>query len=605
MAHTSYVALCDHYRVPNLDDWRILNGFFSEPFWTWVFGSQNGHRIPGTLLLLAADYTFFGGHMHLPVAVGVGCTWAAFAVVALVLRSLPDVDMRRTLLAFAGAALFWAAACHDLPWGTNQGSEQGTLLVCAAVAALAGMCGRRAAGHPSAGLLVLAVLAAVGASFSHGMGLAVWAGIVGVALVARAPWRVTIGLVLVAVVTLTLYGVGLETGYKSPGAYYLSLVRMHGVPLLSFVAAFVGIAPNLVVGGLLRAYPAGFPAVGITAGALGLVALAGWSLWLLVRRAPCSVPELFAVGLMAFAVAGGALTALNRLPWGMSAMERWTIWSALFWIGAVWMIGLHAAVAGRQRLFAAALMAVALCGVPALRRARLYQQAQAEGLRQHAHLLVLGVQWDGRIVLSPFDHDSTTIYALAERFRRARRSVFADPMATLPGARLADRFTIVPAARCRGSVLRAERIPNRGEPAVQLMGYGWDDGAGTRPQEVVVTDGDGRIRGLGAPVLAIHPAFGIPVDRQQEFWMAFVVAPQEADRYTVYAVLRDGRSACPLAQAPGAALLGAPFVAASEPAPYLARAEAAPPESEPLAIRRSAPRCRVAGPPCQEPLKLG
>jgi hypothetical protein len=557
MAHGTYLTLRYHYTIPNLDDWRLLEGFFSRPLLAWLVEGQAGHRMPTTLALIALDYHLLDGHMHLPVAVSVGCTWLAFAVAWVVLRSHLGQVTWGAVLAFTGATLFWAGGCYDLVWAPNQGSQQATLLVFAALAALAFYQDRlRDGGRPGPGLPAVAALAAVGATFSQGIGAATFGALVAVALIARVPWRVTVAFTLTALAAVAVYRLGLETGYRDPtGTYWMEFTRLPW-RLLWFVASFVGIAPNLAVAAIVNAPPSNL--VGFGCGAVGLVGFAAYAAWLVPRRTQMSRPEVVALGLMTFVTAGGVIVGLNRLMWGMIGIERWVTWSAIFWIGAAWALGDLAA--GRARggpLLAAALAGTMVCAYPALRAARGQQQWRRETLRREAQMLLLDIRSDGAVIDSYLKARPERIYRVTDRLRENGWSFFADPDAALPGAALSERFARVPAGRCRGVVYRVDRLATRGDPAVELRGYAWDKVAEAPPALVVVTDARGRICGLGTFLRQWPPR---PLDgrwRSGAGWSGFVPNPQATERYIVHAVLADGHTACPLVALSGAALLGA------------------------------------------------
>src|SRR5262245_24166972 len=81
---TSVGGLRTRVTVPIRDDWAILDGMFARgSLGQWVWADHNGHRMPGARLLIYLDYTWLQGHMLLPVAVSIACTWmAAVAIVA-------------------------------------------------------------------------------------------------------------------------------------------------------------------------------------------------------------------------------------------------------------------------------------------------------------------------------------------------------------------------------------------------------------------------------------------------------------------------------------------------------------------------------------------
>jgi hypothetical protein len=559
MAHASRVALREHITVPYLDDWRILDGFLSRPLLAWLSEGQTGHRMPGTQLLLALDYTLLAGQMHLLVVAMVACTWLAWVAAGLVLRHSPPArEVRVLMLAFTGLALFWAGACHDYAWGTNHGSQQAVLLICTALAALAAFQARRLDGRPiPRGVIALATVAAMGATFSQAAGAAVWGALVGIAVLARLPWRVTVILTVAALATVALYSHGLETPYRDPGRVYLSTLGRYPGLVLWFVASFVGITPTVIVAGVRGGVPTDTPNLGFGCGVAGLAGLVLYGLWVHWRRERMTPAAVFALGLMIFAPVAGVLVALNRLPWGMAGQERFVTWSTLFWIGALWALASVLPRRAAPHGVAAVIAGLALAAVPALRVARIQQAARADMLRWQGASLVLDIRSDSLVRYSLGNPRPDMIDRVTDRLRRDRRSIFGDPLAALPGARLDEHFVSVADGRCRGAVYALSRLTTRAVPAASLSGFAWDQADDERPSFLVVTDRADRIRGLGTFIGRILP----PPDGwdRRAHWMGFVADPKAGEHYGVYGVLADGRSVCRVAHVSGAELAAAPL----------------------------------------------
>ncbi len=87
MVWAAVTAMRDHPIVPTPDDSRILVDMFRVPFWDWVFSVQNGHRVPGTLLLFAADFHGLDGQNHGTVAGSLVTLALAVAALGMGMRS--------------------------------------------------------------------------------------------------------------------------------------------------------------------------------------------------------------------------------------------------------------------------------------------------------------------------------------------------------------------------------------------------------------------------------------------------------------------------------------------------------------------------------------
>ncbi len=94
-----YRAWRDHFTMPYGNDWAILHGYYSMPLGEWLFSPESGHRIPVTLLVLAADLELLSGHMHLLVVASLVTTLASVWILRIGLRA-SDPD---------GAPLSWVA----------------------------------------------------------------------------------------------------------------------------------------------------------------------------------------------------------------------------------------------------------------------------------------------------------------------------------------------------------------------------------------------------------------------------------------------------------------------------------------------------------------
>ena len=79
-------ALRDQLTVLFADDWRILDHYQSRPLLAYLFGSENGHRLPATLALFAVDFEWFGGRMRTLVIASIALAFASVGVLAWTFR---------------------------------------------------------------------------------------------------------------------------------------------------------------------------------------------------------------------------------------------------------------------------------------------------------------------------------------------------------------------------------------------------------------------------------------------------------------------------------------------------------------------------------------
>jgi hypothetical protein len=555
--HATYVAARYHYTVPHGDDWRILDEYFSTPLLQWLFTDQVGHRMPVTLLLFFLDYTLFLGGMHLLVIASLVCTWLAVAALYLAFRADDDLGSPASspTFAFLCFCLFWAASCFDLVWGANQGTRLATMWFLLSLSLLALYQGRRSR-HPSRSddrLLLAAGLAALFATFGHGMGAASWASLNAIAIAGRFPRRIIAGLVVGAIVSVVAYAVGLQHVPFGTTRVYQTLLWHRPVAILEFIAAFVGAPVFHVARGLGWIESQPLHPVSVAAGAIGLVGFVLYSSWLLLRTTGGGARDSLSLGLMTFGVAGGLLVALNRL-WSPSAATsiRFITWSTLFWMGAV---GALSSV-GRRRtttrvLGLVLLPLISLAMLPATRQARSHH----ERLQLHdsiaAVMHLTGVQWDARARFG-INPSSEPVYRVVARLKRDRRSFFADGWGDLPGTRLDERFVHAPASRCTGAIQTVRKLPARKGPAAEVYGRGRDHSGDRAPSPILIADAAGIIRGLGrtTPPLHLHGRAGAAGEAAGAPWVGFIDGFDDSARYVAHGVLADGRSVCRLASWP-------------------------------------------------------
>ena len=562
----SAAALRDQMTVPFADDWRILDHYQSRSLPHYLFGAENGHRLPATLALFALDHERFGGRMRTLVVASIAC--AAFAVFLFwrVFRKQGGEAraVARSVLAFAIFALFWAVGCNDLLRGIYHMSLQTLALLVLALALLAGV---EARAIPTArGRLGLAVLAAFLASWSHGVGVASWAALVAAAAVRRFPGRTVAGLAAAGVATAALYAATLPPDPRNVFGDSLERAAREPAAFAGMALSFVGTAPARVASalGVGEPYPARLEPDRFAAhardllrtsavfGFLGLVhsAVVAARIW---RRPLRGAPlDSLVVGLMAFSVAAALLVSFVRYPTeGPNAVlhARFLLWSTLFWIGSACALVPRApGRRGGARAWAVALalpiLSVAM--LPALRDARQFHAATRTRASMLTLSLLLGLRND-ELAHGVSLEGAEVVYRVASRLEAERRWPFQGPREGLRGRPLEERFA--PAPPCAGAVDRMRAVGATGSASVA----GWLARAPGReaPAFVVLVDGSGAIRGL-ADLDSVPPYAAARMPRDVLAWAGFVADYDPGQRYAAWAVLGGERSACPL-RAPRAA----------------------------------------------------
>lgn len=554
------LALRDHFDVPFVDDWRILDHYASQGLLAYLFTAENGHRLPLTLALFAIDYEWLEGRMRLLVLASIACLALIAGLLGRAFRrdgSLGNAVGIATL-AFACFCLVWAASCNDLLRGLYQMNLQAVGLVLLALGALARVDpsrireGRRGLG--------VAVLTALLATLSQAAGAASWAALVAVAAVRRFPWPVVGGLAATGAVVVALFAATLPPHPKISFADSLAFATGRPFALVGNSLAFVGAAPARVAAGLGIGAPVprtpkrrdwaehtrdlGRVAVGF--GALGGVLFPLVAFRRRLRPAPSAAIDALSVGLMAFGLAAALLVAFARAAIvGPAAVvqPRFVTWSTLFWIGAVCALASRSAERAGGPLVWLAVLGFPLVSVamlPALREAREFHATTRSQASRLTLSLLLGVRYD-ELARNVALEDADLVYRVASRLEAEGRWPFRGPLVGLRGTALGEHFKTADA--CPGAVDRVRAIGPIGSAAVS----GWiaRPQAGDSLRFVVLTDPAGIIRGVADPS-SVPPRYREALGERRIGWTGFLSDYDRTQRYAAYAVLGDARSACPL-----------------------------------------------------------
>jgi hypothetical protein len=552
------VALRDQMTVLFADDWRMLDRYQSRPLLRFLFGSENGHRLPATLALFAIDYEWLGGRMRTLVLASIACTALTAGLFGRIFRSQGGLDraLTRSVLGFACFALVWAVSCNDLLRGIYHMSLQTVALLALGLAALGEVDPRRIpASRPR---LVLAALAAFLASWSHGVGAACWAALVAVAVVRRFPWRVVAGLGAAGAATTALYVATLPPDPKNSFEASLAMVAHDPGALAGMALAFIGSGPARVAAGLgigepyprdlqidrWAAHTRDLHRLAVVFGAAGLLhfAIAAAARWRRPRHGPAL--DTLIVGLMAFATAAALLVSFVRCPTeGPTGVlhARFLVWSTLFWIGSACALVPRSPATAGGPLAPLAVLALAILSaamLPALRDARDYHAATRSHASKLSLALLLGLRHD-ELARGVSIEDAETVYRVASRLEAERRWPFDGARQGLRGSALAERFA--PAPPCAGGIERRRALGDFGAVAGWLV----PPPERERPAFVVLVDRGGAIRGL-ADFESVPPQQRAGARPDALAWTGFVADFDPAEPYAAYAVLGDERRACPL-----------------------------------------------------------
>jgi hypothetical protein len=549
-------ALREHRRIAYIDDWRILHLLFTQPLEQWLFAAQNGHRVPGTLMLYLLDYHLFGGEMRLLVVASFVCAGLAALVLLSCFRAQSDLatPVANTLLAFVCFLLFWSNAQYNFLWGVCQCNLLATLWL--VLALWAGIRHREiaAGGSSRTRLLLVATAAAFLATFAHGGGIAAWAALLATAATGRIGWRASAALAAGAALTIVLYSSG-QVNYPDHGITSEDSARYllsNPVSVLNFAAALLGLPAGTAAQGF-GVGPPGWVAVSTGAGTAGLAVFALLALPRLLGRVRSSPLDQLAVGLMSAGIGFAAVICIVRLPYFKAGTPllnlRFLSWSTLFWMGIACaipgLIGRRAMTARACTPAAGTCLAVSLLMLPGLSLS-LQKYREARAFSENAALvLLLGAQDDiiASVLAGP---KAELVPSVAERLHRDGTNLFADARRDLAGTLLGRHFEIAPLNRCRGAMKIAKRTAGTGSATPVAVGWVLDAVGNRTPRYLAIADSAGVIRGLGN----LKPSGRLPrgVERGTP-WSGYISEYDVGERYTAYGVLADGRSACRLQRA--------------------------------------------------------
>jgi hypothetical protein len=559
-AGAALLALRDHFDVLFVDDWRILDHYASRGLLQYLFGSENGHRLPLTLALFAIDYEWLGGRMRLLVLASIACMaltagllWRAFRRDGALGNALGT-----GALGFACFCLFWAASCNDLLRGLYQMNLQAVALAVFALGALARVDPSRI--RNGRWELGLALLASLLATLSQAAGAASWAALVAVAVVRRFPWRIVGGLAATGAAVMGIFAATQPPHPKISFGDSLAFATERPFVLAGYTLAFVGAAPARVAIGLgLGAPVPGSPKrtawrehtrdlgrIAVGFGAAGAAIFLCVAVRRRLRSGPSAALDDLSVGLMAFGLAAALLVAFARaVIAGPAAVvqPRFVTWSTLFWIGAACALVPRAGRRAAAPLAWIAVLAFPLASLgmlPALREAREFHATTRSQAARLTLSLLLGLRQD-ELARNVSLEDAELVYRVASRLESEGRWPFQGPLFRLRGAALGDRFST--AEPCTGGVDRVRAIGSIGSAAVS----GWI--ARTRGAEslrfVVLADTARIVRGIADPA-SVPPRHAEGLGERRVGWTGFISDYDPAQRYVAYAVLGDPGSACPL-----------------------------------------------------------
>ena len=491
------------WTVTNLDFWRIYDFCLNHTWLESALLKHNGHSLFFPSFLWLTDLRFFHGSQQPLFFAGLVLLFITVALVLILVWRDETVGLTAkamaTLVVIVGS--FWMARA---PITASGGFNSIGSLVMAgaglAVLLLPKMC-ISSARLSSATLIV--VCAGFVASFSFGIGLAIWPTLLFLVWCLRLPWRSFVPVGVAAVAAMVIYE------RLPPHSENYSVIQAVGSAGLALVAQLCRLAGSPFFYAAwgwhqkpLSAEAAQSSVLSLWCGGAGLAIAVVAMVFTMIRRdLTKSSLKLIGMALVTFNFVAMALVVAGRadhfraLPFEVAA-PRYLFWSTLFWTGML-LMAIQCAESKLWLRWPVYLVALALpvLAFPEHYRNGLNARWGREAAEWGAVSLVNGVR-DEQLARVPFGNLELG-YRVAGQFRVRRLDMFADGLQDWIGLGEANLF---------GGLHKPEKLKGRcavtalvrcdnGAPAARVVGQASRHG-GSVPKTLVIVDPTGVVRGV-------------------------------------------------------------------------------------------------------------
>jgi hypothetical protein len=436
----------------------------------------------------------------------------------------------RTGTGLAAFCLFCPSQNENFVWGFQVAWPLAQLFTTLSFVALAlywygsqGQPGK----EPSVKLLVVSILAALGATYSLANGNLLWPLLVAAALYLRLRVQAILSFATVGAVSIAFY----MYHYVRPQTHAIAPLEVLKYCSLYFFSSWA--ATNR--------------------GELFVLRLAILILLLpVLRYVPNFRPlAIQLVSTMLFCLATALVTATGRLKYGVSqaASSRYQTVALLFWcsLGLLWLGGAFLAHPRIRHLFLVAQVCLlAIFARGAIKAKYPIEITQRYAFQQKAATAALLTGVLDPVSLGEVYPEMEVLARTVPYMRANRLSVFSGSFALKLGKPLGSVFPLADPNECSGALESVVPIDNSYGPGLRVLGWAWDRRHQRRPSSIVVTT-NGMIVGLGATgkwgpyVHLVNP--GLP--SRYDGFVAFAPEMPRGSTANFYAILRGSpASAC-------------------------------------------------------------
>jgi hypothetical protein len=516
--------------VPFWDQW--WTGIFAadQPFLSWLFLQNNEHRIAVPRLLFIVDEFLFDASNKFTLGFNI-VSQLSLAVLIIYMSGLSAGQTIREKIWLVGAVLsllFSAMQFENFLWGF-QVSFAGVAL--AAMATFATL----VLGRPRAATLIAVIGLESIAVYTLASGVLVPFLAILLALWLRWPkgYIMVLGVVALGLLASYLYGYVSPPHHSDP---IQSIGQLRG--LFSYLLTTIGLPFGTVFN---EAHVPRLRNWDRLCGAAGIALLAVAAISMLRRRERSGpIPVLVAAALFVLGMA--LLTALGRLKFGaaQAMSSKYSTGVLLFWLSLMVI-----AIIRLRRQNAHLRVAAKAAFLPLLLGLAYYQSSFAATGRNwvlprlEATTALLAKVEDPTALGFIFFDPALKIRVPFLRDRHL--SIFADRWSDWLGTPLGDHARLVDPVRCRGGIDGIDAVGAADPHGWRARGWVWDPSERSTPRRIVIADPSGLVLGYG---LSGFPRTGEGGDWRGHFAMgppASIIA---------YALLENGRSACPLGRWP-------------------------------------------------------